>query len=178
MTWPGVYSDCILLQPFRLPSNNENMADLSYDSTSITNSNVFLGKIRVCEFFFEVPVNYSNLTEGSLRLFARSLRRLPDGAEPEKEDRSLPWLLYLNGGPGIGTHALYLMSWTKPILDHGYEVSEVNDFIRSGYNYRRRRLIQDSYPVLATSSRPAWDGPQPTNNSPNVSFTRRCLETG
>jgi hypothetical protein len=98
--------------------------------TSITNANVFLGKIRVCEFFFEVPVNYSNLTEGSLRLFARSLRRLPDGAEPEKEDRSLPWLLYLNGGPGIGTYALYLMSWTKPILDHGYEVSEVNEFIR------------------------------------------------
>jgi hypothetical protein len=72
-----------------------------------------------------VPVNYSEPAESSLRLFARSIRRVPEGAEAEKEDKPLPWLLYLTGGPGCGCYPPQIFGWTRAVLDHGYEVSEI-----------------------------------------------------
>lgn len=137
-----------------------------------------LGKLRVGEFFFEVPVNYSKPAEESLRLFARSLRRLPEGAEPEKEDKSLPWFLYLTGGPGFGCYPPQVAGWTRAILDHGYEVSKtlVSLLLNDYYHYCQvgASLLFN----LDTLPRPARDWSQPTNHSPNFGFERRCCEAG
>ncbi|ODM15078.1 hypothetical protein SI65_09574 [Aspergillus cristatus] len=81
------------------------------------------GKLRVAELFFDVPLDYSKPTEGTLRLFARSACRLSKPAEPEKNgDKQLPWMVYLQGGPGMGCRAPQDYAWIGPVVDKGYQV--------------------------------------------------------
>ena len=83
-----------------------------------------LGKLRVGEFFFEVPLDYSRASNGdAMRLFARSVRRPAtsfDRGESAKEQP--PWLLYLQGGPGYGCGAPQHFTWLPFVLDKGYQV--------------------------------------------------------
>ncbi|KAF1808071.1 alpha/beta-hydrolase [Eremomyces bilateralis CBS 781.70] len=81
------------------------------------------GKLRVTEHFFEVPRDHASPERGTLRLFARSVRKATRPIDPsdEKHER-LPWMLYLQGGPGFGCAAPQLTPWTETVLDKGYEL--------------------------------------------------------
>ena len=77
----------------------------------------------MAELFFDVPVNYNKPNDGSLRLFARSVRRLAIPVEPGKGDeQQLPWLVYLQGGPGMGCRPAQDYGWVGTVLDKGYQV--------------------------------------------------------
>lgn len=80
------------------------------------------GKLRVAEMFFDVPVDYSKPGEGSIRLFARSVRRLATPPELEKDEKQLPWFVYLQGGPGLGCRPPQENPWVGTVLDKGYQV--------------------------------------------------------
>ncbi|KAJ5899453.1 Proline iminopeptidase [Penicillium taxi] len=80
------------------------------------------GKLRVAELFFEVPVDYSKPNDDKLRLFARSVCNLNKPVEPVKEEPKLPWLVYLQGGPGFGCGAPQNYGWIEPALTKGYQV--------------------------------------------------------
>ncbi|KAL3471882.1 Alpha/Beta hydrolase protein [Aspergillus californicus] len=82
------------------------------------------GKLRVAELFFEVPLNYSQPGDGTLRLFARSVRRLVKPVDPGKDDKQppTPWLVYLQGGPGMGCRPPQEYGWVGTALDKGYQV--------------------------------------------------------
>lgn len=87
-----------------------------------------VGKLRVGELFFDVPVDYSKPGNGSLRLFARSVHRLETPVEPVKNDntsKQLPWLVYLQGGPGFGCRAPQDYGWVGTVLDKGYQVGDI-----------------------------------------------------
>lgn len=80
------------------------------------------GKFRVAELFFDVPVDYSNPGDGMLRLFARSVSRLNKPVDPSTEEPKLPWLVYLQGGPGLGCSAPQSYGWVESALTKGYQV--------------------------------------------------------
>ncbi|KAB8070375.1 Alpha/Beta hydrolase protein [Aspergillus leporis] len=80
------------------------------------------GKLRVAELLFDVPVNYSRPNDGTLRLFARSVRRTASPFENSKDEKQLPWLVYLQGGPGYGCRPPQENSWIGTALDKGYQV--------------------------------------------------------
>ncbi|KAJ5773266.1 hypothetical protein N7457_008162 [Penicillium paradoxum] len=86
------------------------------------------GKLRISELFFDVPVDYSNPTGETLRLFARSISRLNKPIESAKEEGKeakegkLPWLVYLQGGPGFGCGAPQSYPWVDFVLSKGYQV--------------------------------------------------------
>ncbi|OOQ85226.1 proline iminopeptidase [Penicillium brasilianum] len=80
------------------------------------------GKLRVAELFFDVPLDYSKPSDGTLRLFARSVSRLNKPVEPTKEESKLPWLVYLQGGPGFGCAAPQNYGFVEPALSKGYQI--------------------------------------------------------
>ncbi|KAJ6104943.1 Proline iminopeptidase [Penicillium sp. IBT 16267x] len=86
------------------------------------------GKMRVAEWFFDVPVDYNKLpSEGgsTLRLFVRSVSRLdsPVEQQPKEENKApIPWLVYLQGGPGFGCGPPQNYGWVEPVLNKGYQV--------------------------------------------------------
>ncbi|KAJ5856380.1 uncharacterized protein N7529_010324 [Penicillium soppii] len=86
------------------------------------------GKLRVSELLFDVPVDYSKPAGDTLRLFARSVSRLNTPIEPAKEETKeategkLPWLVYLQGGPGFGCAAPQSYPWVDYMLTKGYQV--------------------------------------------------------
>ncbi|KAJ5168740.1 Proline iminopeptidase [Penicillium canariense] len=80
------------------------------------------GKLHVAELFFDVPIDYSKPSDGTLRLFARSVSRLNKPVEPTKEESKLPWLVYLQGGPGFGCGAPQNYGLVEPALSKGYQV--------------------------------------------------------
>ncbi|KAF7593506.1 hypothetical protein BBP40_011417 [Aspergillus hancockii] len=80
------------------------------------------GKLRVAELLFDVPVNYSQPNNGTLRIFARSVRRTAGPFENPKDDKQLPWLVYLQGGPGYGCRPPQENGWIGTALDKGYQV--------------------------------------------------------
>ncbi|CAG7931435.1 unnamed protein product [Penicillium olsonii] len=82
------------------------------------------GKLRVSELFFDVPVDYSKPAGDTLRLFARSIARKNTPIEPSEESKGgkLPWLVYLQGGPGFGCGTPQSYPWVDFILSKGYQV--------------------------------------------------------
>ncbi|KAM0101481.1 hypothetical protein ACP6JE_003898 [Aspergillus fumigatus] len=83
-----------------------------------------LGKFRVAELLFDVPLNYCKPNDGNLRLFARSVRRLETPVDPAngKSEKQLPWLVYLQGGPGMGCRPPQEYGWVGTALDKRYQV--------------------------------------------------------
>ncbi|OJJ99919.1 hypothetical protein ASPACDRAFT_43554 [Aspergillus aculeatus ATCC 16872] len=75
------------------------------------------GKCRTSEWRFEVPLNHSKPDEGTVRLFARSIHCVLGVDDPE-----LPWMLYLQGGPGLGCKTPLEYAWLPSILEKGYRV--------------------------------------------------------
>ncbi|KAL2815783.1 Alpha/Beta hydrolase protein [Aspergillus cavernicola] len=82
------------------------------------------GKLRVAELFFEVPLDYIQPGDGTLRLFARSVRRSVKPVDPGKDDKQppTPWLVYLQGGPGMGCRPPQEYGWVGMALEKGYQV--------------------------------------------------------
>ncbi|KAF2815191.1 proline iminopeptidase [Mytilinidion resinicola] len=85
------------------------------------------GKLKITEHFFEVPRDYSNPSSGPLQLFARSCQKHEkpaSGPDPEADKKSaqLPWLVYLQGGPGFECGSPQNSAWTNAVLDKGYQV--------------------------------------------------------
>jgi pimeloyl-ACP methyl ester carboxylesterase len=58
----------------------------------------------------------------ALRLFARGTRKLETPADPtENKEKDLPWLVYLQGGPGFGCPPPEYQGWVNTVLDRGYQ---------------------------------------------------------
>lgn len=93
------------------------------------------GKIRITEYFFQVPRDWTRSeihAKQTVSLFARSAERVELPADPassasngssaEGKPKSLPWCLYLQGGPGFGCSSPQDASWTQTMLERGYKV--------------------------------------------------------
>lgn len=85
-----------------------------------------IGRLSVAELLFDVPLDYSNPSSTSLRLFARSVQRRMPGSTIEDKDRQLPWIVFLQGGPGGACPQPQEVGWVGPLLDRGYQVSLQN----------------------------------------------------
>ncbi|KAF7315974.1 Proline iminopeptidase [Mycena indigotica] len=57
------------------------------------------GSVKVIERFFELPLDYANPDGPKLRIFARNL--VPTKKSQNDEQTQLPFILYLQGGPGF-----------------------------------------------------------------------------
>lgn len=99
-----------------------------------TQADLFPGKLRIGELFFDVPVDYQKPYGTTLRVFARSVSRFNKPLEPTKEETNLPWLLFLQGGPGFGCSPPQNYSWIDPILTKGYQVSDQRSSLSRLYN--------------------------------------------
>jgi pimeloyl-ACP methyl ester carboxylesterase len=94
---------------------------------SLTPILTLLGKIKITEYFFQVPRDWSNPStepRHSITLFARGAQRITKPADPtsEEKSKSLPWLVYLQGGPGYGVQSPQNCYWIQTMLERGYQV--------------------------------------------------------
>ena len=72
--------------------------------------------MRVTDHRFTVPLDHSRPDGGSITVFAREYS---DAELPQSEAEQLPWLLYLQGGPGgKGSRLLQFGGWTKAASRH------------------------------------------------------------
>lgn len=74
-----------------------------------------------------MPRDYSNPSSGTIQLFARSARKFEKLADytsstSSKDSKQLPWLLYLQGGPGFPCASPQNSPWASAILEKGYQV--------------------------------------------------------
>lgn len=69
--------------------------------------------LYVTEHKFVVPLNYADASQGSINLFAREV------VAPARSNDALPYLLYLQGGPGFESPRPYEASmWIKSAVNH------------------------------------------------------------
>ncbi|KAK3073510.1 hypothetical protein LTR53_004849 [Teratosphaeriaceae sp. CCFEE 6253] len=84
------------------------------------------GKLSITEHFFDVPKDYAKPDSGQIRVFARSVRKSDKPIVPEtskdKDKEQLPWLCYLQGGPGMACRAPQNYNFTPQLLDRGYQL--------------------------------------------------------
>lgn len=83
--------------------------------------------MHVTELFFEVPKNHSRPDAGTLKLFGRSVRKherpiFPLSATEVASKEKLPYLVYLEGGPGFGNREPQNHPLTDIALSRGYQV--------------------------------------------------------
>lgn len=75
------------------------------------------------EYWFEVPLDYENLSGNTLHIFARSAELIDTPIQPwSNKSRQLPWLLFLQGGPGAGCAPVRQGSWISFFLEKGYKI--------------------------------------------------------
>ncbi|KAL2154354.1 hypothetical protein VTH82DRAFT_3030 [Thermothelomyces myriococcoides] len=85
------------------------------------------GQLHVTELFFEVPKNHSRPDAGTLTLFGRSVRKherpiVPPSASDLVSKEKLPYIVYLQGGPGFGNREPQYMPLTQVAINRGYQV--------------------------------------------------------
>ncbi|EEH38174.2 proline iminopeptidase [Paracoccidioides lutzii Pb01] len=80
------------------------------------------GRLRVTEWFWDVPLNYNRPDEATIRLFGRTVARREPGTDLARESKVLPWLVYLQGGPGMGCSPPQDLGWVQIVLDKGYQI--------------------------------------------------------
>lgn len=82
------------------------------------------GKLRITEHFFEVPKDHSKPDSGNIHIFARSVRKHDTAIVPEasKDKEQLPWMVYLQGGPGMHCRPPQHYPFTQTVLDRGYQM--------------------------------------------------------
>ncbi|KAK1754945.1 proline iminopeptidase 1 [Echria macrotheca] len=89
-------------------------------------SNATPGRWRVSRLVFEVPINYADERSESIRLFARSvLRDERPIVRPhdQTEFDQVPYLVFLQGGPGFGCpDPQSISSLTNYVLNRGYQL--------------------------------------------------------
>jgi hypothetical protein len=90
-----------------------------------------IGKLKVYELFFSVPLDYKKPHDKQLRLFARSVEPAQKsttapstsaGQNDSVPSSRRPWLVYLPGGPGFGARQPQDYPFTDFILEKGYQV--------------------------------------------------------
>ena len=77
------------------------------------------------EHFFDVPKDYSKPNSGTIRVFGRSVQKHESPADPMDQDdkkNQLPWMVFLNGGPGHACRPPNAYPFTWTILDKGYQM--------------------------------------------------------
>lgn len=86
-----------------------------------------VGKLLVTELWFEVPLDYSKPKAQKIKLFARSAVKYdrpivePSPEEKKKSDQK-PFIVYLQGGPGMGCGQPQDSPLSGQMLDRGYEL--------------------------------------------------------
>ncbi|KAK0824287.1 hypothetical protein LTR73_007765 [Friedmanniomyces endolithicus] len=82
------------------------------------------GKLSITEHFFDVPKDHSKPEGGTIRVFARSVKKRDTAIVPDssKDKEQLPWMCYLQGGPGLPCRAPQHYNFTQTILDRGYQL--------------------------------------------------------
>lgn len=81
-----------------------------------------VGRLNITEHLFEVPRDYASPQADSIRLFARSAQKHAVPAAPSAPSPSPPWLLYLQGGPGMECRSPQSYPFTQSFVDKGYQV--------------------------------------------------------
>lgn len=117
------------------------------------------GKLTITEYLFESLRDYANPSTGTLRLFARGVRKHETPVEPEdestedsKKKQQLPWLCYLQGGPGMEIRPAQVSSpLARSFLDKGYQMLFL-DQVRS----RRLASTYRAMKSMADLVRIAW----------------------
>ncbi|KAK5046364.1 hypothetical protein LTR84_008165 [Exophiala bonariae] len=85
------------------------------------------GKLLVTELFFSVPLDHANPdTSETLRIFCRCTEKFENpvggrSAKPKDAEQQLPFLVYIQGGPGFGSPPPQDFPVTKEVLDRGYK---------------------------------------------------------
>ncbi|KAB5580318.1 Alpha/Beta hydrolase protein [Coniochaeta sp. 2T2.1] len=87
---------------------------------------VLPGLLHISEVFFEVPKNYAAPNSGTLKLFGRIANKVEIPAASARLPSDLisqkPFLVYLEGGPGMGNPQPQDAPQTKFFLDRGYQL--------------------------------------------------------
>jgi len=77
-------------------------------------------QIKVVERFFDLPLDYSDPSGEKIRVFARNL--IPKNkAKTEKEENDLPYLAFLQGGPGFEVNLMGSSGYAGEIHEQGYQ---------------------------------------------------------
>ncbi|KAL7901388.1 Alpha/Beta hydrolase protein [Trichoderma sp. SZMC 28014] len=86
-------------------------------------SHIIPGQLLVTEHFFQVPLDYSNPSSGSITLFGRSATKHETPiVPPDEAPAPKPWLVFLEGGPGFGNREPQDHPLTRTAVSHGYQV--------------------------------------------------------
>ncbi|KAJ7736936.1 alpha/beta-hydrolase [Mycena metata] len=76
--------------------------------------------VKVVERFFNLPLDYANPTGEKIRVFARHL--IPTSkAKTVEEEEKLPYLIYLQGGPGFEVDLQGNSGFAREIHEEGYQ---------------------------------------------------------
>ncbi|KAJ6589968.1 alpha/beta-hydrolase [Mycena vulgaris] len=76
--------------------------------------------IKVIERFFDLPLDYANPSGEKIRVFARNL--IPKSkAKTVEEEQKLPYMLYLQGGPGFEIPLQSSSGFAGEIHEQGYQ---------------------------------------------------------
>ncbi|KAF9268486.1 alpha/beta-hydrolase [Marasmius fiardii PR-910] len=76
--------------------------------------------VKVVERFFEVPLDHSTPSGEKIRVFARNL--IPRSKSKTKEDGDkLPYVVYLQGGPGFEVPLMGSSGFSGEVHDRGYQ---------------------------------------------------------
>ncbi|CAK5277288.1 unnamed protein product [Mycena citricolor] len=76
--------------------------------------------VKVVERFFDLPLDYSHPEGETIRVFARHLIPQSKAKTPEEEDK-LPFLLYLQGGPGFEVELQGSSGFAGELHERGYQ---------------------------------------------------------
>ncbi len=106
-----------------LPGRHPPFDPLFFSARSLTTP----GQLHITELFFEVPKNHARPDAGTLKLFGRSVRKnerpiVPLSATDQAAKEKLPYLVYLEGGPGFGNREPQNHPLTQVALGRGYQV--------------------------------------------------------
>ncbi|ORY02823.1 alpha/beta-hydrolase [Basidiobolus meristosporus CBS 931.73] len=74
--------------------------------------------LKVFDKYFEVPLDHNNENGEKIRIFARQVLPLEKSQDVEK----LPFIVYLQGGPGFECRLPSNSGWMKAAFDKGYQV--------------------------------------------------------
>jgi pimeloyl-ACP methyl ester carboxylesterase len=94
------------------------------------------GPLRVTELKFRVPLDYDDPEGETITLFGRSVvsHSVPIvPSDEEEETSSLPYMVYLEGGPGFGNREPQNHPLTSYALERGYQVLYI-DHRGTGYS--------------------------------------------
>ncbi|KAI5900467.1 alpha/beta-hydrolase [Schizophyllum commune H4-8] len=76
--------------------------------------------LKVIERFFTLPLDYGNPEGLKIRVFARNLFSIDQAKTPE-EQAALPYLVYLQGGPGFECDVLTVSGMASELHSRGYQ---------------------------------------------------------